>query len=106
MTLALPDGAIKYAQTKTFDATSIPKPLLRDHSTKPNSWGLIVIEEGQLIYTRTGQDPQVLTPDTPGVILPGELHKIAADGAVQFHVEFYHDPATQSGDRDTESLTL
>lgn len=106
MTHALPDGAIKYAQTKTFDETSIPKPLLGNHSTKPTSWGLIVIEVGQLIYTRIDQPPQVLNGDAFGVILPGELHKIAPDGPVKFHVEFYHDPATTTAERDSEEVVL
>lgn len=106
MTLTLPVGALKYAQTKPFTETTIPKPLLSDHSTKPNSWGLIVIEAGKLIYTRINQPPQELTAATPGVILPGELHKIAPDGPVRFHVEFYHDPATQASQRDSEEVAL
>jgi len=106
MTLSIPQGAVPYAQTKTFDETTIPKPLLDNHSTKPMSWGLIVIEDGQLAYTRIDQAPQILTPDTPGVILPGELHKIAPQGPVRFHVEFYHDPETALADRDTTEVAL
>ena len=77
MTLTLPDGAVKYAQTKTFTETTVPKSLLRDHSTKPNSWGLIVVETGTLIYTRIEQPEQVVEVGSPGVIVPAELHKIA-----------------------------
>lgn len=106
MTLSLPQGVIKYAQTKTFDETTIPRPLLSNHSTKPNSWGLIVIEYGTLIYTRIDQEPMLLNPGNPGVILPGELHKIAPDGPLRFHVEFYHDPETKSADRDSEEVSL
>jgi len=106
MTNALPRGAIKYAQTKTFDETSIPKPLLSNHSTKPTSWGLIVIDAGQLVYTRIDQPPQVLNGETLGVILPGELHKVAPNGPVKFHVEFYHDPATATAARDSEQVVL
>lgn len=106
MTLPLPQGARKYSQTKTFAETTIPQPLLSNHCTKPNSWGLIVIESGQLIYTRIDRQPQLLAPENPGVILPGELHKIAPDGPVRFHVEFYHDPATKDADRDSEEVTL
>jgi tellurite resistance-related uncharacterized protein len=104
MTLSLPADAEKYAQTKVFSANTIPKPLLQDHSTKPSSWGLIVVGSGSLIYTRINQDPQRLSPGTDGVILPGELHKIAPDGDVSFHVEFYHDPTTSV--RDSEEVAL
>ncbi|WP_299701231.1 DUF1971 domain-containing protein [uncultured Tateyamaria sp.] len=106
MTVSLPHDAIKYAQTKTFDETTIPQPLLSNHSTKPNSWGLIVIESGQLLYTRIDREPQLLAPENPGVILPRELHKIAPDGSVRFHIEFYHDPATKDADRDNEEVAL
>lgn len=106
MTLTLPVGATKYAQTKDFNETTIPKPLLSDHSTKPNSWGLIVIEAGNLIYTRSGKSSQSLKVGTNGVILPGELHKIAADGDVRFHVEFYHDPDTAAATRDAEEVQI
>lgn len=106
MTSSLPTGVERYAQTKMFNETTIPRPLLENHSTKPSSWGLIVIETGRLIYTRTNLEPQVLAPETAGVIFPGELHKIAPDGAVRFHVEFYHDPATKASDRDGEEVSL
>lgn len=106
MTQHLPQGATKYSQTKTFDETTIPKPLLSNHSTKPNSWGLIVIESGQLTYTRIDQEPQLLDSTSPGVILPAELHKIAPNGPVSFHVEFYHDPDTKAVDRDSEEVAL
>jgi tellurite resistance-related uncharacterized protein len=106
MTLSLPEGAIKYSQTKTYNETTIPKPLLSNHSTKPNSWGLIVIEAGKLIYTRIDKPPQTLTEVTPGVILPGELHQIAPQGPVSFHVEFYHDPDITASGRDSEEVGL
>lgn len=106
MTISLPEGATKYARTKTFDENTIPKPLLSNHSTKPNSWGLIVIERGELNYDRIDQPSQILDTATPGVIFPKELHKIAANGPVSFHIEFYHDPAANAADRDTEILAL
>ncbi len=106
MTLTLPDGAVKYAQTKTFTETTVPKSLLRDHSTKPNSWGLIVVETGTLIYTRIEQPEQVVEVGSPGVIVPAELHKIATKGAVRFHVEFYHDPDADTSHRDNEKVAI
>ncbi|WP_299554706.1 DUF1971 domain-containing protein [uncultured Tateyamaria sp.] len=106
MTPSLPRGAKKYSQTKTFDETTIPQPLLSNHSTKPNSWGLIVIKNGQLIYTRINQEARILNSETPGVILPGELHKIAPDGPVTFHIEFYHDADAQVADRDSDEVAL
>lgn len=103
---ALPTGCVKYAQTKTFTSATIPKALLKNHSTKPGSWGLIVVHMGCLIYMRTEQELQTLGPDTPGVIFPGELHKVAPKDAVSFHVEFYHDPEIATDKRDNEDISL
>lgn len=106
MSFRLPEGAVKYAETKTFTQDNIPAKLLKNHSTKPRSWGLIVLDEGELIYTIIDQPPILLTPQNPGVIRPGELHKIAAQDDVTFRVEFYHDPAADAEARDQEEVHL
>ncbi len=80
MTPTLPTACVKYAQTKTFTSATIPKALLKDHSTKPSSWGLIVVHISSLVYTWIEQEPLTLGPDKLGVIVPDELQKVAAGG--------------------------
>ncbi|RYE64711.1 MAG: DUF1971 domain-containing protein [Oxalobacteraceae bacterium] len=100
MNKGLPEGVEPYKRTATFTEESVPAALLRDHSTKQGSWGLIYVEEGRLLYVVT--DParppseNVLTPDTaPGIVEPMILHRVEPLGSVRFHVEF-HRPAIGS----------
>jgi tellurite resistance-related uncharacterized protein len=83
-----------YKRTGTFTETSVPAGLLKDHSTKEGTWGLIHVVAGRLRYRVT--DPRrerleaVLSPDLPpGVVEPTILHHVEPLGAVQFYVEFY-----------------
>ncbi len=93
MSATLPLGAECYNRTATFTEESVPPALLREHSTKPGTWGLIRVEKGRLRYLVT--DPTrppfdtILTPEgPPAVIEPTILHRIEPLGAVRFFVEF------------------
>jgi len=88
----LPDNVVAYRKTPVFKETSVPKGLLKDHSTAEGVWGKICLESGSLQYniTETSQECSfTLTPDTPGVIVPQQLHNVGVDGPVSFYVEFY-----------------
>ncbi len=94
MSAVLPQGAEAYKRTPSFDEASVPAALLRDHSTKEGTWGLLRVEQGQLRYAvtdpRRSRSETVLTPMTvPAVIEPTILHHVEPLGAVRFHVEFY-----------------
>ena len=91
---ALPSGLCNYKRTPTFTEGTVPAGLLRDHSTKEGTWGLIRVEEGKLLYVIT--DPRrlpterTLTPEgEPGVVEPTVLHRVEPQGPVRFHVEFF-----------------
>ena len=92
--MTLPVDARPYRRTEVFTEATIPKALLKAHSTKRDVWALIHVLEGQLAYRIN--DParpacnEVLTPDTPpGVIEPAILHEVAPLGPVRFYVEFH-----------------
>jgi tellurite resistance-related uncharacterized protein len=89
----LPDTVEKYSQSPIFTQDTIPAALQRDHSTKAAVWGLIVVSAGTLTYTRTAQQPQRIRAGEVATIYPEELHNVAAEGDVQFQVEFYREPA-------------
>mgnify|MGYP001201194215 CR=1 FL=1 len=89
----LPEGLEAYSRTGTFTQDTVPAGLLKDHTTKAGSWGLIHVEEGVLGYRVT--DPRRLptardlTPESgPGVVEPTILHHVEPIGPVRFHVEF------------------
>ena len=92
---ALPSNAVVYKTTKTFTEATVPAGLLRDHRTKDETWGRIVVTEGRLLYTIT-EGPKrgswMLNPQASGIIEPGVLHHVATRGGVMFRVEFLRAP--------------
>ncbi|MCW1383577.1 DUF1971 domain-containing protein [Novosphingobium sp. KCTC 2891] len=96
---ALPSGAQPYKRTPTFTEDSVPAGLLKDHSTKDGTWGLIRVEEGRLRYIitdpRRAADERVLEPGgDPGLVEPTILHRVEPIGSVRFHVEFLREDNT------------
>ena len=101
----LPSNVVQYSQVpgkgKYFTATAIPKGLLKDHTTKAGTWGVINISSGRLEYTipaSTSTDETLvfeLTPSRHGVIEPQVLHPVKAlSDDLQFVVEFHRVPGT------------
>jgi tellurite resistance-related uncharacterized protein len=83
----IPDDVAEYKRTRTFTESDVPEGLLRDHQTKPGTWGRLVVEEGRLEYTcRHGTF--VLKPGTTGVIEPEQPHHVRVIEPVRFHVVF------------------
>lgn len=86
---SLPPDLVAYSRTPEYDESSVPKGLLKEHSTKAGVWGRIVIEEGQLNYRIIESGEVVrLSPERHGVVEPQMLHQVAPEGAVRFWVEF------------------
>jgi tellurite resistance-related uncharacterized protein len=90
----LPAGVAFYRRTDVFTEATVPAGLLKAHNTKPGTWGLIRVLEGELVYRVT--DPRrlpaerVLSADAPpGVVEPEILHEVAPRGTVRFYVEFH-----------------
>lgn len=50
MTTELPLAAKPFKRTPSFTKATIPAGLLRDHSTKEGTWGLVRVEEDLLRY--------------------------------------------------------
>lgn len=85
-----PDGAAVYRRTPVFDAAEIPRGMTSDHSTRAGVWGRIQVESGALLYRVEAPLERELRIEAPGsaVIVPEVRHRIAADGAVRFFIEF------------------
>ncbi len=88
----LPETATRYGGVGPFNQKSLPKRLKRAHRTKAGTWGLIVVEEGELRYTLEGEDgatlEQVLRPGVDGVIAPRQAHRVTPMGPVLFRIDF------------------
>ena len=88
----LPDDVRPYRRTPTFDQTTVPDGLRREHATKAGVWGVITVETGRLRYSiAADRDASwVLSSRLPGVVAPQELHYVELlDAHTQFHVRFY-----------------
>jgi tellurite resistance-related uncharacterized protein len=94
-TAPLPDDVRCYSQTKMFTASSVPKGLLRDHSTGARTWGQIVVDSGRLLYTiaSTGEQYE-LHAGLVGITQPQEKHSVKPlSGDLSFRVKFHsNDP--------------
>ena len=92
--MSLPQGLLAYRRTPDFTETTVPKALLKAHTTKDGTWGLIHVLEGRLSYRI--KDPRrparqtILSPhEGLGVIEPTILHEVEPLGPVRFYVEFH-----------------
>lgn len=86
----LPEGLSFIRCTASFTAETVPAGLLKDHSTKGNTWGLIKVEAGELTYriAATGESRRIHSGDQT-VIEPALLHSVSLSPDCIFHVEFW-----------------
>jgi tellurite resistance-related uncharacterized protein len=104
----LPSDVVQYAQipkqhNKPFTATTVPKGLLKQHSTRAGTWGVIRVLKGQLQYLIHQHDPSqssvsvhvVVDAARPGIIEPTKYHQVKAlTDDLEFHIEFHRRPGT------------
>lgn len=90
----LPADVVAYKRTPEFTASTVPAGLLRSHSTKAGTWGVIVVLEGALLYRIL--EPAVeevrLDASVPGIVEPTVPHEVVPEPGVRFFVEFYRKP--------------
>ncbi len=86
--LEFPEGLSEYKRTPEFTQDTIPKGLLKNHTTKLGTWGKIHVMEGKLLYKLDGQKGIVVLPMQTANIPPEMLHSVEADGDVRFYVTF------------------
>lgn len=110
MMKSLPREVVKYSQVPregVFTSTKIPKGLLKEHTTKVGTWGVIKVTKGKLGYTINEPSPTeyILDEKKRGIIEPQVKHEVAAlTEDVEFFVEFYRIPGTGPVDEAREGL--
>jgi tellurite resistance-related uncharacterized protein len=83
---------VPYRSTAIFDEETLPAALRREHRTKAGVWGIVRVLEGELRLSFV--DPPralLLSPGTPGLLLPEEPHFVEPVGKVRMQVEFYEE---------------
>ena len=87
-----------YRSTPVFDQDTLPAALRARHATKAGVWGVIRVLEGELRLTYLEPGSAVLlTPDSPGLVLPGQPHFVTPQGAMRMQVDFYDQPPARRG---------
>ena len=108
-----PPDAVQYSQvprTGYFTSTKTPKGLLKSHTTKAGTWGVINIHKGRLLYTIEGNDDEdelhfELSETRFGIIQPQQLHRVKPlTDDLEFVVEFHRLPGTGPVDEQREGL--
>lgn len=89
---SLPGDVLPYKRTAVFTQDTIPAGLLKDHTTKENTWALIQVQEGKLEYVIEDRETHILSPGHDGVVEPQVPHHVRPLGPVLFFVEFYKKP--------------
>lgn len=92
--MSLPPGLTAYKRTDVFTEATVPKGILKAHSTKDGVWGLIHVLEGCLAYRirdprRPASETLLEAEGPPGVVEPTILHEVEPQGPVRFYVEFH-----------------
>ncbi len=82
-----------YRSTPIFDETTLPAALRREHRTKPGVWGVVRVLEGEVKLSCV-DPPEVLivSPGSPGLLLPDQPHFVEPVGTMRMQVEFYDRP--------------
>ena len=111
----LPSNVVKYSTVPTkdkfFTIDTIPAGLLKEHSTKEGTWGVIRVHRGKLEYTilEPEQSVHVLDAESSdnniGIIEPTMLHQTKGlTDDLKFVVEFWRVPGTGDVDEQREGL--
>ena len=109
----LPSNVVRYStvpnkpDTKYFKIDSIPSGLLKKHSTKEGTWGVIRVNKGKLEYNilEPEESVHILDAENVGVIEPTRLHQVKGlSDDLEFVVEFCRVPGTGNVDEKREGL--
>ncbi len=88
-----------YASSPVFDEKSLPDALRNEHRTKPGTWGLLRVLEGEVrLVFKDAPGPLRVTVDHPAMIPPQATHHVECDGPMRMQVEFYREPPLNQTD--------
>ena len=87
----IPPDVKSIRRTPELTHETVPKGLLKSHTTKEGTWAKIVVLEGSLSYRilEPALEEIILTHEIYGVVEPTIQHEIEPIGRMKFYVEFY-----------------
>lgn len=79
-----------YRSTPIFDEVTLPAALRREHRTKLGVWGVVRVLEGGLKLSFVDPpEERMLSPGSPGLLLPDQPHFVTPLGPMRMQVDFY-----------------
>ena len=87
----MPDGLSKYGESPVFDAVSVPKKLLQEHSIKAGAWGRLCVKAGEVRYflPENAAPEAVLSAGDVHIVQPLVTHYIKVSDDAVFQIEFW-----------------
>lgn len=82
-------SAAPYKVTAIWDQDSLPAAIRGQHSTKAGTWGLLRVLDGEVDLVFADGRAVHVTPDSPGLIPPQDVHHVEPAGPFRMQVEFY-----------------
>lgn len=94
MAQSIPEGSFRSELSAVYNAHTIPRELRHGEILPPQTWGKVVVEEGELAL-KLGS-PGTVTRIGAGQtgIIPPQTRFTCSDhgGPVLFHIEYFHEP--------------
>jgi tellurite methyltransferase len=90
----VPEGLEQIRSTMTWDQSSIPSALLRDHRIGPSRWAVLRVLSGRIRFTWSAEPGagRLLEAGATQGIPPGVPHRVEPLGPVQVAMDFFEVP--------------
>lgn len=90
----MPSTLLADYRTPTYTHETIPEELLELHVNENGSWSMVHVLSGEIeLYCedKLPGTPQRLARRSPGIVEPGEHHRLALCGEVKFYIQYFKD---------------
>lgn len=86
-----PEDLVWMKDSNIFDHDTIPAAITKEHQTSAGVWGRIVVHQGNVGYRVMAPCERefILTPESPGIVLPEVKHCLIPSGPVTVQIRFY-----------------
>ena len=91
----MPSTLLADYRTPTYTQDTVPGELTKEHVNENGSWSMVHVLSGEIdLYCedKLPGTPQRLVRRAPGIVEPGERHRLEVCGEVKFYVQYFKDP--------------
>ena len=93
----MPANLVPSGSTAIFTESTVPDALQREHRLAEGVWGVLQVLTGSIrfIDLESSHEENIPAPNTI-TIRPGVPHRVAVEGSVEFKIEFFREPDSDS----------